>query len=150
MINLALYHPQIPQNAGTLLRLGSCLGMHIDLIRPLGFIYEDKRLRRAGMDYIPTSSYTIHNSFDVFRAFYEKRRLVALDVGEDSVPYNTFKYLRNDILVVGSEHYGFLEQDLEKMIYRVKIPMLAQRRSLNMAIAAAMVVGEAMRQLEFH
>ncbi|MDR1335184.1 MAG: tRNA methyltransferase [Holosporaceae bacterium] len=150
MINLALYHPQIPQNAGTLLRLGSCLGIFIDIIRPIGFICEDKRLRRAGMDYIPTSNYTVYNSFDIFHAFYEKRRLIALDVGENSVPYHTFEYLSDDILVVGSEHYGFLEQDLEKMQHRVKIPMLPQRRSLNMAIAASIVVGEAMKQLNLY
>jgi tRNA (cytidine/uridine-2'-O-)-methyltransferase len=147
MINLALYHPQIPQNAGTLLRLGSCLGITIDLIRPLGFIYEDKRLRRAGMDYIPTSSYIIHDSFDSFCLAHSNRRLIALDVGENAVPYYMFEYLQGDILVVGSEHYGFLEQDLNRMAYRVKIPMLPQRRSLNMAIAASIVVGEAMRQL---
>ncbi|MDR3155603.1 MAG: tRNA methyltransferase [Holosporaceae bacterium] len=148
MVNLALYHPQIPQNTGTLLRLGSCLGIFIDLIRPFGFIYEDKRLRRAGMDYILTASHTIHNSFGNFCAFYEKRRLVALDVGENSTPYHSFEYLLGDILVIGSEHYGFLAQDLEKMMHRVKIPMLPRRRSLNMAVAASIVVGEAMRQLK--
>ncbi|MDR2780902.1 MAG: tRNA methyltransferase [Holosporaceae bacterium] len=146
-MNLALYHPQIPQNTGTLLRLASCIGIQLDLIRPFGFIFSDKKLKRAGMDYIQFADYKIHDSFEKFCEEYSERRLVALDIGIDSVSHHDFMYQSNDILIVGSEHYGFLGEDLEKIRCRVSIPMLSQRRSMNMAIAAAMVLSEAMSQL---
>jgi len=150
MLSLALYHPQIPQNTGTLLRLSSCLGIHLELIRPFGFIFDDKKLRRAGMDYIESADYTIHDSFDEFHDKYINRRLIALEVGNLSISYCDFKYERNDILIVGSEHYGFKKHDLEKIAHRVKIPMLQGRRSLNMAISGAIVVSEAMAQLKLY
>ncbi|MDR1333786.1 MAG: tRNA methyltransferase [Holosporaceae bacterium] len=142
-MNLALYHPQIPQNTGTLLRLVSCLGIHLDIIHPCGFIFSDKKLKRSGMDYIELAAYKIHNSFQQFCESYADRRLVALDVGDNSVPHYDFEYESNDILLVGSEHYGFLDDDLKTIKHRIKIPMLPQRRSMNMAIAAAMVLSTA-------
>ena len=150
MINLALYHPQIPQNTGTLLRMASCLGLHVDLIRPFGFIFNDKRLKRAGMDYLLTSDYEIHDSFDLFAEKYKAAgRFIAMDVGENTVPHNEFKYEENDILIVGSEHYGFLKEDLSKIDHKVKIPMISGRRSMNMAISAAIVTSEALSRLNF-
>ena len=149
MINLALYHPQIPQNTGTLLRMASCLGIHVDLIRPFGFIFSDKKLRRAGMDYLLTSDYEIHDSFEeFFKKYREGRRFVAMDVGAKTIPHCEFNYQPNDILIVGSEHYGFLPENLAQIDCRVKIPMLADRRSMNMAVSAAIVVGEALSQLK--
>ncbi|MDR0968448.1 MAG: tRNA methyltransferase [Holosporaceae bacterium] len=145
--SLVLYHPQIPQNAGTLLRLGACLGVHIDLIRPFGFVFDDKKLKRAGMDYIEVADYKIHDSFEKFCEECDGRRLVALDIGEDSVSYWDFEYDSNDVLIVGSEHYGFLKNDLAKIASRVKIPMLPNRRSINMAISAAMVLSEALSKI---
>ncbi|MDR2681609.1 MAG: tRNA methyltransferase [Holosporaceae bacterium] len=152
MLNVALYHPQIPQNTGTLLRLASCLGFRLDLIRPFGFVFSNKNLRRAAMDYIATADYFLHDSFDAFWKKYQDRRIIALDSNEhiSSVPHHDFSYDINDILLVGSEHYGFLPEDLIRLKYRVRIPMLSQRRSLNMAVAAAMVVGEAMSQLKLY
>jgi tRNA (cytidine/uridine-2'-O-)-methyltransferase len=146
-MNLALYHPQIPQNTGTLLRLASCIGICLDIIHPCGFIFSDKKLKRAGMDYIQLADYKIHDSFQQFCENYTDRRLVALDIGENSVPYHDFQYEPSDILVVGSEHYGFLISDLNMIKHRVKIPMLPQRRSINMAIAAAMVLSAAIATL---
>jgi tRNA (cytidine/uridine-2'-O-)-methyltransferase len=146
-LSLALYQPQIPQNTGTLLRLASCIGIHIDLIRPFGFVLDDKNLKRAGMDYIKSADYQIHDSFELFRNKYHNRRLVALDVGNDSVCHYSFEYQFGDILIVGSEHYGFAKNDLETIPYRVKIPMLPNKRSINMAISAAVVLSEAMSQL---
>jgi tRNA (cytidine/uridine-2'-O-)-methyltransferase len=157
MLSLALYHPQIPQNTGTLLRLGSCLGIRVHLIRPLGFLMDDKRLRRAGMDYLTTADYEIHDSFGAFVDENSgNRRIVALDVGESflerdlakvPVPHHEFRYGADDLLLTGSEHYGFLEEDLAKITHRVTIPMRPRRRSLNMAIAASMVLAEAMSQI---
>ncbi|MDR1982545.1 MAG: tRNA methyltransferase [Holosporaceae bacterium] len=145
-LNLALYHPQIPQNTGTLLRLGSCLGICINLIRPLGFILDNKKLKRAGMDYIEFANYRIFDSFNSFHEEFKSKRLIALTC-DSSVAHNKFKYKMDDVLVVGSEHYGFLREDLAKIHNHVKIPMLPHRRSLNMAISAAVVLSEAMSQL---
>ncbi|MDR2158146.1 MAG: tRNA methyltransferase [Holosporaceae bacterium] len=146
-LSLALYHPQIPQNAGTLLRLSACLGIPMDLIRPFGFIFDDKKLQRAGMDYIKFADYKIHDSFGFFRKKYSHRRFIALDIGENSIAHYDFKYESGDILIVGSEHYGFLKEDLEKIRHKVRIPMKPNRRSLNMAVAAAIVLSEAISQL---
>lgn len=149
-MNLALYHPQIPQNTGTLMRLSSCLGVHIDLIRPFGFLFDDRKLKRAGMDYIATADYEIHDSFDIFAQKYSGRRLIALDGKPENKSHCEFQYKIDDILIVGSEHYGFLTEDLPKFFDFVKIPMIPNRRSLNMAISAAIVLGEAMSQLKIY
>ncbi len=147
MLQLAIYHPQIPQNTGTLLRLVSCLGIHLDIIRPLGFIFSSKKLKRAGMDYISTADYEIHDSFQHFFNKYKNRRIIAMEANQCSIAHNKFRYLKDDILVVGSEHYGFLSEDLKQFSETVKIPMMPNRRSINMAISASMILGEAMSQL---
>lgn len=147
-ISLALYHPQIPQNTGTLLRLASCLGVHLDLIRPFGFIFSDKKLRRAGMDYITTADYFIHDSFELFQQQYAGRRLIAMEANGSPCSHTEFEYRSDDVLIVGSEHYGFLPEDLEKIQYKVKIPMMEHCRSINMAISAAIVLSEALSQLK--
>ena len=147
MLSLAVYHPQIPQNTGTLLRLASCLGIHIDLIRPFGFVFNDAKLKRAGMDYIQTADYEIHDSFEIFLEKSKNRRVIAMEANEVSVAHNDFQYQDGDILMVGSEHYGFLPEDLNRCTTMVKIPMIKGHRSINMAISAAIVLSEAMSQL---
>jgi len=147
MLYLAAYHPQIPQNTGTLLRLSSCLGIKLDLIRPFGFVFDDKRLKRAGMDYIDTANYEIHDSFELFLGKYKSRRIIAMEANEISTVHHKFQYQEDDILIVGSEHDGFMPQDLQCCSDMVKIPMLPKKRSLNMAISAAMVLNQAMSQL---
>ena len=148
MLHLAVYHPQIPQNTGTLLRLASCLGVHLDLIRPFGFVFADKKLKRAGMDYIDTADYEIHDSFELFLSKYKSRRIIAMEANDVSVAHHDFRYKEDDILIVGSEHDGFLPDDLKKCSAMVKIPMLPNKRSLNMAVSASIVLGEAMSQLK--
>jgi tRNA (cytidine/uridine-2'-O-)-methyltransferase len=113
----------------------------------LGFILDDKRLKRAGMDYIKSADYRIFDSFDSFYENSKNRRLIAL-VCDGSIVHNEFNYQSNDILIVGSEHYGFLKKDLDRIPNHVKIPMLPHGRSINMAISAAMVLSEAMSQLD--
>ncbi len=147
MISLAVYHPQIPQNTGALLRLASCLGVHIDLIRPFGFVFSDTKLKRAGMDYIQMADYEIHDSFEIFLERFSSRRIIAMEANDVSVAHNSFQYLDGDILMVGSEHYGFLPEDLKRCSEMVKIPMVKGCRSINMAISASIVLTEAMSQL---
>ena len=148
MLEIALYHPQIPQNTGTLLRVSSCLGIHVNLIGPLGFIFDDKRMKRAGMDYLSSASVSVHTSFEEFISKKPNHRLIALDIGEGAIGYTKFRFSDNDILVVGSEHSGFEDRDLNFFDSRVIIPMVEGRRSMNMAIATSFVLGEAMRQLD--
>lgn len=147
MLHIALYHPQIPQNTGTLLRLASCLGLKIHLIRPFGFLWDSKKLKRAGMDYVAMADYEIHDSFELFLEKFKMRRIIALEANDEHVRHSDFKYENEDIIIAGSEHYGFLPDDFKKIPYCVKIPMLPKRRSLNMAIATTIVVSEAMSQL---
>ena len=149
-MRLALYHPQIPQNTGTLLRLGACLGVPLDLIRPFGFLFDNKKLKRAGLDYISMANYTVHNSFDDFIEKYKTCRLIAMESNDVKTAHTNFDYQADDIIIVGSEHYGFLKQDLLQIPYKIKIPMLTNRRSLNMAISAAIVIGEALSQLKLY
>lgn len=123
------------------------MGVKIDLIRPFGFLFDDKKLKRAGMDYISTANYEIHDSFELFLKKYRGRRLIALEANNEHTPHYSFRYQDDDIIMVGSEHYGFLDTDFAKIPYCVKIPMIPERRSLNMAIATTIVLSEAMSQL---
>lgn len=149
MLEISIYHPQIPQNTGTLLRLSSCLGIHMNIIGPMGFILSDAKFRRAGMDYISTASYEQFSSFDEFLDKKKGARLVALEVSDKSTPYTQFKFSDNDILIAGSEHSGFENNDLNYVDECVIIPMVKDRRSMNVAISLSLVLGEAMRQLKY-
>ncbi len=104
-MRLALYEPDIPQNAGALLRLGACLGVAIDLIGPLGFVLDDRRLKRAGLDYIPRASWTRHDSWDRFVAAKGDGRILLLTVRGD-VPYHRFAFRGDDTLLLGRESAG--------------------------------------------
>lgn len=147
MIHLALYHPQIPQNTGTLLRLSACLGFHLDLIHPFGFIFDDKKLKRAGMDYITLAKFSIHKSFEEFLNFYKSRRIIAIEANVSENFHNNFKYEKHDILIAGSEHSGFNLEDSNKIPIKIKIPMQKNCRSINLALASTIVVSEAFSQL---
>ncbi len=149
VLEIAVYHPQIPQNTGTLLRVSSCLGVHLNIIGPMEFVFDSKKLKRAGMDYIDTAQYSIYDTFDKFIESKCYARFIALDFNNKSSPHTMFEYSERDILIVGAEHGGFMRSDLERMDACVAIPMQKERRSLNMAIALTLVMGEAMRQLNY-
>ncbi|MBA4117276.1 MAG: tRNA methyltransferase [Candidatus Puniceispirillum sp.] len=146
-MRLALYHPEIPQNTGTLLRLGACLGVPLDLIEPCGFVPSDARLRRAGMDYAELAKLTRHSSWEDFELFCEthKRRTVLLCPRAD-VSYLDFTFTPQDTLLLGTESSGVPESVAHAVEARVRIPMHPGRRSLNVAISGAMVLSEALRQ----
>ena len=99
------------------------------------------------MDYIRTADYEIHDSFEIFLQKFAGRRIIAMEANNVSVTHHDFQYQDNDILMVGSEHYGFLSEDLKHCSAMVKIPMKQGHRSINMAISAAIVLSEAMSQL---
>lgn len=146
MVALALFQPDIPQNAGTLLRLGACLGTPVHVIEPAGFVFSDKTLRRAGMDYLDAATLVRHASWTAFHTWAAVvHRLVLVETdGKD--PYTGFAYRTSDILILGRESAGTPPEVVADCERSVHIPMRPGLRSLNVAVAAAMVLGEALRQ----
>ncbi|MDD3182882.1 MAG: tRNA (cytidine(34)-2'-O)-methyltransferase [Alphaproteobacteria bacterium] len=144
-LRLALYQPDIPTNTGAMLRLGACLGVPLDIIDPCGFIWDDKRLKRVAMDYMNHIAYTRHKNWETFLEARKGHRLVLLTT-KGATPYTTFTYSPNDILMVGRESAGVPDDIHDAVNARVIIPMVPGLRSLNVALSAAMVLGEALRQ----
>ncbi len=149
LLRLALYQPDIPQNAGTLLRLSACLGVAVDIIEPCGFVLDERKVRRAGMDYIDQARYLRHSSWDAFAATLaaEGRRLVLLTTGGET-RHDRFPFAAGDTIMVGRESSGVPREVFEWAEARIRIPMRAGARSLNVALAAAMATAEALRRLD--
>jgi len=147
MPSLALYQPDIPQNAGNILRLCACLAVEIHVIEPAGFDLSDRALKRAGMDYLTHVHPIRHLSWGNFETWRRKaaRRLVLLTTA-GTLPYADLAYADDDIILVGREAAGVPEAVHAAADERVVIPMAKGLRSLNVASAAAMVLGEALRQ----
>ena len=145
MVSLALYQPDIPQNAGTILRMGACLGVPVHIIEPAGFIWSEKSLRRAGMDYLDQVDVTRHASFNAFQHSRGQGRLLLLTTKAAEL-YTDFSFESGDILLLGRESAGAPEEVHEAADARLLIPMMPGARSLNIAVSAAMVLGEALRQ----
>ena len=145
-MRLALYQPDIPQNTGALLRLGACLGVPIDLIGPCGFVLSDARFRRAGMDYLDHAALHRHDSWSTFLT-QNRGRLLLLTTSGD-LPYHCFRFRVDDTLLLGRESAGVPEAVHQAADARLRIPLRPETRSLNMALAAAVVLGEALRQTE--
>ncbi len=143
-LRLALYQPDIPQNCGTLLRLGACLGVPLDVIEPCGFVLSDRLLKRAGMDYLDKAALTRHADWDAFRARLPGRLVLLTTAGEQS--YHAFSFRPDDTLLLGRESAGVPPEVHQAADARLAIPMKAGLRSLNVAVAGAMALGEALRQ----
>ena len=144
-MRLVLYQPDIPQNAGALMRLAACLGVALDIIEPCGFLLDDRRLKRAGMDYLELLDRTVWPGWDRYAAASHGGRLVLLTTEADT-EYTAFRFAPDDRLIVGRESAG-LPADVHDMAdARLVIPMRPEARSLNVALAAAMALGEALRQ----
>jgi len=147
-MRLALFELDIPQNAGTILRTAACLGVAVDIIEPCGFLLGDAHLRRAGMDYLSRVALNRHLSWDAYRARLEAGnggRLVLLTTS-GTVRYDGFSFRDDDTLMVGRESSGVPDSVHAAADVRIRIPMLPGNRSLNVAVAAAIVLGEALRQ----
>ena len=144
-MRLALFQPDIPQNTGTILRTAACMDTPVDIIGPTGFDMSDKALRRSGMDYLEHVRLTRHLDWDAFLSTIRDERLVLL-TAHASMPYTAFTFSSSDIIVLGRESAGAPKAVHEAAGARLLIPMNPQRRSLNIAVAAAMVLGEALRQ----
>jgi len=144
---LALFQPDIPQNAGTLLRLCACLGVEAALIEPASFPLTERHFRRAGMDYLDHVMVSRHLSWRAFEDWRATtgRRLLLLST-RAATPYHAFAFRPDDIIMVGRESAGVPEDVHGAADARLRIPLAPGMRSLNVAVAAAMVVGEALRQ----
>jgi len=146
-MRLVLFEPDIPQNAGAMLRLAACLGVEVDIVEPCGFLLDDKRLRRVGMDYLERVRITRHRSWSAFQADRRRAggRLVLL-TREGEVHYNRFAFAADDLVMVGRESAG-VPADVHRAVdARVRIPLAPGLRSLNVAQAAAIVLAEGLRQ----
>ncbi len=149
MPDIALYHPDIPQNTGTLLRLAACMDVTVHLIEPAGFPLSDHALKRAGMDYIERAKLKRHMDWKSFREWQlaEKRRLILMTT-KGSRPYTHFDFKKDDLILMGRESSGVPEDIHQIADARLLIPMKNGMRSLNMAVSTGMVLGEALRQTD--
>ena len=147
MPRLAIYQPDIPQNTGTMLRLSACLGVPVEIIEPAAFDVSDRNLRRSGMDYLHHVTITRHISWRAFEGWRQETggRLV-LATTKGAIPYADFAFQPDDIVLVGRESAGVPEEVHAVADARILIPMQPGMRSLNVAVTAAMILGEALRQ----
>lgn len=147
-MRIALFEPDIPQNTGTILRLAACLGVAVDIIEPAGFALSDRAFKRAGLDYLDHVDMTRHRSFQHFHQTLGKstgNRLVVLTT-KAQITYTDFEFSARDTLLLGRESAGVPNHVHGIADARILIPMCKNLRSINIAVAAAMVLGEALRQ----
>ncbi len=143
-MRLVLFEPDIPQNCGTLLRLGACLGVGIDIVEPLGFVFGEAQMRRAGMDYLDRADYRRHASWEAFAAQHVGR--IVLLTAHGGTAYTEFSFHPDDAILLGRESAGVPDHVHAAADARLRIPMKSGLRSINVAQAGAMVLGEALRQ----
>jgi len=148
MVRLALYQPDIPQNTGTIIRMAACLGIAVDIVEPAAFDVSDRHFRRSGMDYLERAAVTRHDSFQAFDGWRHAagHRLVLAET-DGAEPFTGFSFNPGDIVLMGRESAGVPAEVYAAAEASVRIPIRSDVRSLNVALAAAMVVGEALRQL---
>jgi tRNA (cytidine/uridine-2'-O-)-methyltransferase len=143
-MRIALFQPDIAANTGTILRLGACMDVAVDIIEPCGFPFGDASLKRAGLDYLPRASLTRHASWDAFRGKLEGRLILATT--KAALPYTRFEFQENDTLLFGRESAGVPDTVATFADAQLRVPMAEGMRSLNVAVAAGMILGEALRQ----
>jgi tRNA (cytidine/uridine-2'-O-)-methyltransferase len=144
-MRLALFEPDIPQNAGALLRLGACMGVPVDIIEPCGFLFGDSQLKRSGMDYLDLADCVRHASWEKYLAARGAGRIVLL-TSKAPTPYTGFEFAADDTILLGRERAGVPDAVHDRADARLRIPMKSGLRSINVAQAGAMVLGEALRQ----
>lgn len=147
MLAIALFQPDIPGNTGTILRMAACLGLGVELIEPAGFDASDRALRRAAMDYAARTALRRHSDWSCFEHWRHAagRRLVVATT-QASMPYASFRFRADDIVLFGRESAGVPQSVHVAADMRVGFEMLPGARSLNVAVACAMIIGEALRQ----
>jgi tRNA (cytidine/uridine-2'-O-)-methyltransferase len=143
-MRLVLFEPDIPQNAGSLLRLGACIGVAVDIIEPCGFVFSDSQMKRAGMDYLALADYRRHDSWAAYLETAHGRLVLMTSKARE--PYTTFAFAADDNILLGRESAGVPDFVHDRADARLRIPLKSGLRSINVAQAGAMVLGEALRQ----
>lgn len=143
-----MYEPEIAQNAGTLVRLCACFNIPIGIIEPASFVFNNKKFKRSGMDYINKADINLYESFSSYQKLHAKNRTILLDVKATTMYYD-FQFDKTDCLLVGTESTGVPSSVFTNCTNQIKIPMNSNTRSLNVAISAAIVLAEALRQLDY-
>ncbi|MBX7492590.1 tRNA (cytidine(34)-2'-O)-methyltransferase [Qipengyuania sp. 1NDW9] len=146
-MRIALFEPEIAGNVGAVMRTCACMGASVDLIEPLGFPWDDRRVRRAAMDYIDHVEVVRHKSFDAFREAMGESRLVLFTTRATQSSYD-FEYRADDVLLFGKESAGVTDDVRASVDASVRLPMRAEVRSLNLATSAAIALTEALRQTD--
>tara|TARA_B100000029_G_C17493277_1_gene929870 strand:- start:322 stop:774 length:453 start_codon:yes stop_codon:yes gene_type:complete len=147
-MRIALYQPDIPQNTGNIFRIAACFGVHIDIIEPVGYIFNDKRFKRSSMDYLQYVNYKRHIDWDNFYKWtIENNYNLILLTTKSNKKYYEYKFRKNDVLLFGRESAGVPEKVHKCVHERLKIPMIKGLRSINVSSAVSLVVGEALKQL---
>ena len=144
-MRIALFEPEIAGNVGAVMRLGACLGVAVELIEPMGFAWDDRRVRRTAMDYIDHVDVTRHADFTAFRQSIGNARLVLFTTTARLSAYD-FAFAEGDVLLFGKESAGVPVEVAKAADERVRLPIRSQVRSMNLATAAALGLGEALRQ----
>ena len=144
-MRLALYEPEIAGNVGAVLRLGACMGVAVDLIEPMGFEWDDRRVRRTAMDYIDHVDVARHAGWDAFAGTVGNARLVLFTTKATQSLYD-FAFSQDDVLLFGKESAGVPDMVRDASHEKLRIPMRPAVRSMNLATSAALAVGEALRQ----
>lgn len=147
-MRLALFEPDIPQNTGALLRLAACLGVDVDLIEPCGFLLDDRRLKRAVLDYASDLVVRRHTSWTAFLGGRSQHSRLILLTTSGTVALHSFTFAADDTILLGRESAGVPEAVHQASTARVVIPLRPPARSLNVALAGAIALGEALRQTE--
>ncbi len=143
-MRIALHQPEIAGNVGTILRLGACLGLPVEVIEPCGFAFGDRALARAGMDYAARAGLTRHADWAAFRTARPERLMLLTTAGDTRLPDAAFE--ENDVLLFGSEGAGAPPHVHAAAAARIRVPMRTGERSLNLAVACALACGEALRR----
>tara|TARA_B100001029_G_scaffold116504_1_gene96550 strand:+ start:212 stop:682 length:471 start_codon:yes stop_codon:yes gene_type:complete len=142
---IALYQPDIPQNTAAIVRTCSCLGVQLEIVEPCGFFLTDPRFKRVVMDYMDISSIKFYKSYEDFEEAKSNQRVI-LATTKAKERYTNFKYRKDDTLLFGRESSGVPESLHKSIKYKIKIPMIENKRSLNLATSAAIIISESLRQ----
>jgi tRNA (cytidine/uridine-2'-O-)-methyltransferase len=143
--NIALYQPDIPQNTAAIIRICSCLGADLEIIEPCGFLFSDKRFKRVVMDYMDQKIIKFYKSSEEFFKTKKNQRVILLTT-KSAKPYVEFKFENNDTLLFGRESAGVPQHVHNSIKHRLKIPMVNNKRSLNIASSVAIILSENLRQ----
>ena len=146
---IALYEPDIPQNTAAIIRTCACLGADLEIIEPCGFLFSDKRFRRVVMDYMDEKKIKFHQNSEEFFKAKKDQRVILFTTKSDEF-YTEFKFQSNDTLLFGRESAGVPDDVHNTIEHRLKIPMVSNKRSLNIASSVAIILSENLRQINFN